>query len=43
MTELETKPNSNWLVKVFIALGVIVVAVPVLYVAAVTEADSSLL
>ncbi len=36
MTELETIPNSNWLSKLILALGVIVVAVPVLYVAAVT-------
>jgi prepilin-type processing-associated H-X9-DG protein len=36
MAELETKVSSNWAVKLFIALGIIVLAAPVVYVAAVT-------
>ena len=35
MAELETKANSNWTVKALIALGIIVVILPVLYVTAV--------
>ena len=35
MTETEAKPNSSWVVKILIAVGVLVVAAPILYVAAV--------